>query len=117
MALLAANNLVKNTHNADFLKRMEITHLASPTNTQYMTPSELGSQVNMTAQRLNKKLEELGLQKQARTENNKLRWLVTEKGKGFCQLLDTNKRHSNGAPVLQIKWSTDILTDVLGELP
>jgi prophage antirepressor-like protein/predicted transcriptional regulator len=116
MALLAANNAVRNLHNVDCLQVMGTPQLESKSNVQYMTPSELGSRLNMTAQKFNKELEKHGLQKQVRN-GNKLNWLVTEKGKGFCQLLDTNKRHSNGAPVTQVKWSTDILTDVLGEIP
>jgi len=104
-ALLSANMAIKNIHGIDCMATLGITHLIEPTNTQYFTPTILGKKLGLSAVKFNKLLEEKGYQSSTRDQKNKLIWTVTEKGKPFCQILDTNKKRSDGTPVQQIKWS------------
>ena len=83
--------------------------LISETKTQYFTPTQLGKQINITAKKVNQSLEQAGLQVSTRDGRNRLAWIVTDKGKPFCQMIDVNKKHSDGSPVLQIKWTQDVL--------
>jgi hypothetical protein len=34
---------------------------------------------------------------------------VTDKGKAYCQVIDTNKKHTDGAPIQQVKWCEDVI--------
>lgn len=106
---LSANNAVKNTTNTDMLQLMGSTHLICERQEKIFTPTELGSQIGCSANVFNKKLEEAGLQ----TKISK-QWLPTELGKEYSRLLDTGKKHSNGTPIIQIKWfptTIDFLRD------
>jgi len=39
-------------------------------------------------------------------------WEVLESGLEFAELLDTNKKHSDGTPVKQIKWQKEVLEKI-----
>ena len=61
---------------------------------------------HMSAKAVNRVLEAQGLQ--YRLPNGK--WEPTELADEYGYvLLDTNKRHSDGTPVTQLKWSTKVL--------
>jgi hypothetical protein len=49
------------------------------------------------------------MQTDRRDHKNRLVWSVTDLGKQHCQMLDTNKKHSDGTPILQIKWAESVL--------
>ena len=36
-------------------------------------------------------------------------WVPTDQGSKFSRIFDTGKRHGNGTPVQQIKWTKDVL--------
>lgn len=108
-AIFSANHSLKQFYNVDYLSNLNITHLISPTQQQFVTPTELGSQLNLSAKTINQKLESLGFQTSTRNHKNRLTWLVTDLGKQYAQLLDTNKKHSDGTPVMQIKWDHKII--------
>ncbi|HII95752.1 MAG TPA: hypothetical protein HA367_08505 [Candidatus Methanofastidiosum sp.] len=108
-ALFHANKAVKNFHGVNCLERFELTHLISPTQQQFITPTEIGSQLSLSAKTINQKLENLGFQTQTRNHKNRLTWLVTDLGRQYAQLLDTNKKHSDGTPVMQIKWDHKVM--------
>jgi len=48
------------------------------------------------------------MQKKTRDHKKRLVWIVTDSGKDYCQLIDTNKKHSDGTPIHQIKWCEDV---------
>ena len=82
--------------------------LKAPVQTNMLTPTELGAMLNptMSAKSVNRFLEFQGLQ--YRLPNGK--WEPTELADKYGYvLLDTNKRHSDGTPVTQLKWSTKVL--------
>ena len=70
-------------------------------------PTQLGEPLGLSAIKVNKRLEALGLQ--FKTEAG---WQPTDAGlaKGAV-MLDTGKRHSSGVPVRQLKWPADILQE------
>jgi phage anti-repressor protein len=107
-ALLSANIAVKNLHGIDCMATLGITGLIEETKTQYHTPTILGKQNGLSATKMNKAMEAAGLQTHDRDHKNRIVWKVTEKGKAYCQVIDTNKKHSDGSPVQQIKWSEKV---------
>lgn len=84
------------------------TVLVAETQNHLYTPTQLGSEVGLSAQKVNLVLGSLELQR--RTKNQ---WELTQAGKNRGGVyLDTNKKHSNGTPVRQIKWPLDVIEDI-----
>lgn len=82
--------------------------LKAPMQTNMLTPTEIGAMLtpHMSAKAVNRVLEAQGLQ--YRLPNGK--WEPTKLADEYGYvLLDTNKRHSDGTPVTQLKWSTKVL--------
>lgn len=82
--------------------------LNAPMQTNMLTPTEIGAMLapHMSAKAVNRVLEAQGLQ--YRLPNGK--WEPTKLADEYGYvLLDTNKRHSDGTPVTQLKWSTKVL--------
>lgn len=101
---LSLNNFVKAKTGEDYLA-LANTQLVAPQQKQLLTPTEIGKPIGLSAIRVNKQLEEMGLQ--YKTEAG---WQPTDAGLARgAVLLDTGKRHSNGTPVRQLKWPCDIL--------
>lgn len=84
------------------------TVLVTETQGQLYTPTQLGKELGISAQKVNFVLGSLELQKRVDSQ-----WELTQAGKEKGGIyLDTNKRHSNGTPVRQLKWPLDILKDI-----
>lgn len=71
-----------------------------------ITPTEIGKILvtALSARATNELLAAKGLQKRLGDA-----WVPTTTGEAFAVLLDTGKRHSDGAPVTQLKWRTGVL--------
>jgi len=109
-ALLSTNRTVAKLTGINCMELLEINGLENKEKKQYLTPTILGKSILISARQFNKKLEEFGFQKSGRDHTGRLIWIVTEKGKPYCQMIDIGKkRNPNGAPVLQVKWTEDIL--------
>lgn len=78
--------------------------LVSPVQEPALTPTELGMEFGLSGRQVNGLLELHGYQ-------DKIcgKWRPTAIGKPHAQLVSVNKAHSNGAPVLQLKWFATIL--------
>lgn len=101
---LALDNLYKSEVGKSLLAKTN-TQLVASQQKQLLNPTEIGKPMGLSAIKINKKLEEMGLQ--YKTEAG---WQPTSLGlKRGAVLLDTGKRHSNGTPVRQLKWPCDIL--------
>lgn len=101
---LALDNLYKSEVGKSLLAKTG-TKLVAPQQKQLLNPTETGKPLGLSAIKVNKKLEEMGLQ--YKTEAG---WQPTDAGLARgAVLLDTGKRHSNGTPVRQLKWPCDIL--------
>ena len=82
--------------------------LEVPTKRQALTPTEIGQQLGgMSPRRVNEILAGAGYQ-----YNIDGKWEPLEKGLPFVVMVDTNKCHSNGTPVRQLKWDSSILEDM-----
>ena len=108
-AKLSANMAVKKIYGIDCMSLVGVTHLIPEKQIQYFTPTVIGKPLGLSAYKTNQAIESAGLQTSERDHKNRIVWMVTEKGKDHCQLLDTNKKHSNGTPVMQIKWAESVV--------
>lgn len=84
-------------------------HLAAPDKEKIFTPTQIGKELDppMSAVKVNKTLQSLGYQIKIGSE-----WTATDKGLPFVEMLDTNKKHSDGTAVKQMKWKESII-DIL----
>ncbi|WP_263082107.1 hypothetical protein [Endozoicomonas sp. Mp262] len=101
-ALLSADKATRNMVQFSPLEAMEQTALVSPVKALTFTPTQLGESQEppLSARAFNKLLEAAGVQ----TRVGKI-WEPTEKGKEFCEVLDTGKDHKHtSTPIKQVKW-------------
>jgi hypothetical protein len=111
-ALLSANTAIKKLHGLDCMSLIGVTNLVSESQVQYFTPTVIGKPHGLSAIKVNKALEAGGLQASRRDHKGKLVWEVTDKGKAFSEVSDTNKKHSDGSPIQQIKWAMNALDGI-----
>lgn len=106
MIALSANNLARTVTGIDVLEYMGATHLLADPSGRTYTPSELGKLCDppLSAIKFNLLLESAGLQTKEFGA-----WMPTDAASGLFEWLDTGKRHSNGAPVKQVKWFSAVL--------
>lgn len=107
--IIKANQITMQQTGFDCMKEFGITALEYKPNIQYHTPSILGDMCGLSAIKINKILEEKGLQEESRDNKNRLIWVVTEKGKQYSRVFDTGKTNKGGSPIQQIKWSEEVL--------
>ena len=82
--------------------------LVADTQHQLYNPTELGRELGISAIKFNKALEALGYQ-----EKIEKKWEMTVLGQAKGGIyLDTNKKHSDGTPVRQLKWPYEVIKDV-----
>lgn len=115
-AILAANNWVKNSLDVDVLEEFGGTKMIAPVQVRYLTPTELGTELGTSAIKVNKQLQQLGLQTERRDHKNRLIWEATAKGEPYSILIDSGKRHSNGKAIQVLNWYPTVL-DVLRANP
>lgn len=109
MRLLSVNQAVQKRTGVNLLGELGATHLLSPINERYLTPTELGLPLDMSAIAVNRALRDLGYQRQQADGRGKNYWVLTETGrKAGGRMLDTGKRHGDGAPVQQLKWPESV---------
>lgn len=109
MIALSAGNFTKTITGVDVLSLMGATHLLADPRGMTYTPTELGKLCDppLGPAKVNRMLEAAGLQSREFD-----RWLPTDAARDLCEWLDTGKRHSNGAPVKQVKWFRSVLDKV-----
>lgn len=79
--------------------------LVAPQQVQLLTPTQLGKELGLSGRKVNLMLAGLGLQRRIGDV-----WEPTEDGKARgAVLMDTGKRHGDGAPVRQLKWPSDVV--------
>lgn len=106
-AVLSANRTAKEVTGYDILALGNV-QLEAPNQKQLpMTVTELGKLKSVSANGMNKLLEQAGLQVKVNSE-----WTPTDKANGFFKLLDTSKKHSNGTPITQLKWYEEVLSKI-----
>lgn len=104
-AAISANQAVQKVAGTNLLELMGQTHFeARNQDALYLTPTELGTRISVSARKLNQLLAEAGFQFKRGDV-----WEVLEAGKDFARIYDTGKRHGSGVPVQQIKWAATVL--------
>lgn len=111
MAILSAENYVRNTMGGGILESMGATHLLADERGRVYTPTQLGLMMTpkMTAIQFNLALEKAGLQKREANQ-----WVPTDAAKGLYEWADTGKKHSNGTPIKQLRWFKIVIDHLLG---
>ena len=79
--------------------------LIAPAKEQLLTPTEIGHRLGLSARRINELLAYGGFQ-----HNLAGKWEPIGDGLNYAVMQDTNKRHSNGTPVRQLKWQSSIIS-------
>ena len=79
--------------------------LIAPENKQLLTPTEIGRQLGLSPRRVNEILAGAGYQ--YKIAGN---WEPLTKASNYAVMLDTNKKHSDGTPVRQLKWKSEIIS-------
>lgn len=113
-ALMAGNSAIRNYYDVDPAKLLGITHLYQPEQERVLTVTEVGMRLSISPANTNKLLEAHGYQTSERDHRGRSVWTLTEKGKQFGRLFDTEKV-SGGTPVLQLKWLEGIVPVLEGE--
>lgn len=108
-ALLKADKAVRKLHGTSPIALLEI-ELKTPGNEALIIPSEMGRLLNppISAKKLNRALAAMGLQEKREYKPKAFEWRLTDKGKEFGTYLDVGRTHSDGTPVLQIKWRESV---------
>lgn len=79
---------------------------------QHFTATDLGQRLGISGRAFNKLLVEKGLQVEVRDAKGAIHWKPTRRGEAFAVLVDTNKKHSDGAPVQQLRWLDSVMREV-----
>lgn len=111
-AIMSANNVVKTMLGVDCARMISFNCPGDHDKvSRYYTPTEIGIKMSpmKTPGAVNKVLEDKGFQTAVKTEKGEMEWQLTEMGKEFGVAMDTGRIHSNGQPILQIKWKEDLL--------
>ena len=106
-ALLSADAGTKKLVGTSALALIDATHLHADQRGRTYTPTELGRMmpIRESGKAFNRKLNLCGLQER----DDAGCWIPTVKAQGLYEWFDTGKRHSDGAPVKQLKWFVSVL--------
>ena len=108
-AAIGASNVIRRVAGVNLLELAGTTHFIAEKQEKLFTPTQLGETFTpkISGKMMNATLAAAGFQTRLGTE-----WVLTEKGKEYARVLDTNKRHSNGTMVQQIKWLKSVLDEL-----
>jgi DNA-binding Lrp family transcriptional regulator len=108
--LLAANRATSLLTGIDNLGLLGITNMPAPQNEALLSPSDIADRLGMkSGQAVNKRLCELAVQTQHRDHKARVYYEPTEAGiTAGATMVDTGKKHGNGTPVRQLRWSSAI---------
>jgi len=110
-AVLSANKAVRRVTGIDVLREFEATHLVADSQDALFTVTEIGQRAGISPRRVNPVLEEIGLVRGYRDHKDRQCWELTTRGEQAGGVyLDTGKKHSDGTPVRQIKWTGNIVS-------
>ena len=105
VAAISANQACMKLTGQNTLELLGQTHLDAEKQEQYFTPTELGKRINKNAREFNQLLLEKGLQEKVGDE-----WTPTDKGRNFCRMFDTGKKHGAGVSIVEVKWADSVVT-------
>ncbi|MBB1077302.1 phage antirepressor N-terminal domain-containing protein [Rhodoferax sp. 4810] len=108
-ARLSANRAIRHFTGVNLLEAMGHTYLEAPDQEVLLAVSDLALRLNYAIHAVNPKITNAGLQTEHRDHKNKLYYELTPLGHRFGVYLDTNKKHSDGTPIRQIKWRASVI--------
>jgi len=105
-AAISANQATQKTIGINLLALNDKTHLeAANQDSAHYIPTKIGEHIGgLSAQAVNKRLAEAGLQERIAGE-----WEATPAGKPHSRRVDTAMRHSDGRPVSQLLWALSVI--------
>lgn len=114
--LLSASRVIEESFGVNPVTLFK-AELDAPNQNRLMTPTEIGKELERisgrkhSARMVNQALLALGLQTQTAAG-----WEATEaaKSEGLAVLQDVGKKHSNGTPIQQLKWSREVVEQLKG---
>lgn len=111
-AAMSANRATAAITGIDTLALMGVSHMKAPSNDALLTPTELGRRAEIGSGRaVNARLCLLGLQRAYRDGKGHPYYEPTEAGIAAGAVMqDTGKRHGDGTPIRQLKWSNSVLS-------
>jgi hypothetical protein len=112
MQTLALNNAMQKEFGVNLLETWDLNGLKSERQEQTLTVSDIAKQLGIGTRKINPILIDTGLQTSHRDHKDRLYYELTDKGLEYGLYLDTNKKHSDGTPIRQIKWYHTVV-DVL----
>lgn len=109
-ALIAANHATLKRTGENMLVDLGSTHLLAPEQFPLLTPTQLGERLGgLSGRRVNLMLAEAGLQAPTEHKKGGPAWEPTPAGASRAKWMDTGKKHGDGTPVQQLKWTGDVL--------
>jgi hypothetical protein len=109
MAVLSANQLIMRMTGTSCLRLLDSEQLVAQRKVQHFTPSELGLRYGgISGTAFNRLLAAHGFQEAEQCGKRNI-WRPTELGRQYAVLIDTGKRHGNGAMIQQVRWYEDVL--------
>jgi hypothetical protein len=110
-AAFSANRATLAMTGIDTLGLMGITHVDAPQNEVLLTPTDVGRRLGINSpQKVNRLMCELGLQRAMRDHKDNICYEPTEAGKRAGAVMqDTERRHSTGVPVRQLRWASSVV--------
>ncbi|MDF4005302.1 Bro-N domain-containing protein [Luteibacter sp. PPL552] len=113
-AIIAASNATARRTGENPLALIGMPSIESSIQARLVTASDIAVELGLaSAQKANVLMEELGLHESARDHRGRKGWKPTAFGEAFGRWEDTGKRHGNGTPVHQWKWTDMVLDEIL----
>lgn len=107
-AYLSANKVIKNITGFNLLAVMEHPALEAPDQEPLLTSTDIAIRLGIGKREANPLLVDCVLQSAHRDHKNRLYYELTDEGKKYGVVMDTDKR-SGGTPIRQIKWKASVL--------
>lgn len=113
-AIIAASNATARRTGENPLALIGMPSIASSIQAKLVTASDIAVELRLSsAQRANALMEELGFHESSRGHRGRKEWKPTAFGEAFGRWEDTGKRHGDGTPVHQWKWTDTVLDEIL----
>ncbi|MDW7555373.1 MULTISPECIES: ORF6N domain-containing protein [Azospirillum] len=109
-AALGASRATRHLTGIDPLEMLGAQQLVAPQQEDDLSPTDIGVKLGgKSGIAVNNLLAQNGFQTGWRDSKNRPHWEPTDKGKPFAVWKDTAKKHSDGTPVRQLRWSAGII--------
>ncbi len=116
-AVISANQATQKLTGVNCLGALGVSHLDAPTQAPVLTPSDIGKRLGLTARGVNQGLTTHGYQTAHRSAKGDLYYELTEKGEEAGGIFsDTSKKHDDGTPVRQLRWSSPIIKALAADM-